>query len=60
MFFISLLKPFSFSRYLTFCLDILAMLKNKDEKVKVNLKSYEVRTWETNTCNTHFAQYLNK
>ena len=34
--------------------------KQLDQKDKVNLKIYDVTSWETNSCNTHIAQYLKK
>ena len=52
MLFISPQKLFSFSRYLSFCLDFL---------VKVNFKFYDVAAWLTNNCNTHIApRYCNQ
>ena len=30
------------------------------EKRKVNFKIYDVKTWETNNCHAHIAQYLKK
>ena len=32
--------------------------KRLDKNDKVNFKIYDVKTWETNNCNTHIAQYL--
>ena len=32
--------------------------KHFDKKDKFNFKIYDVKTWETNNCNTHIAQYL--
>ena len=34
--------------------------KNLDEKDKINFKNYDVTTWETNNCNSHIAQYIEK
>ena len=34
--------------------------KKHDQKYKVNFKIYGVRTWLTNNCNIHIAQYLTK
>ena len=31
---------------------------DKNGLIKVNFKFYDVRTWLTNNCNTHIAQYL--
>ena len=54
MLFISPLKLFSFSRYLIFCHDLLAMSKKRlDYKGKVNFKIHDVTTLLTNNCNTH-------
>ena len=54
--FISPQKLFSFSRYLSFCLD----QKRLDQKDKVNFKFYDVTAWLTNSCNTQIAQYFEK
>ena len=49
MFFISAQKLFSFSRYLSFCLDFLVMYQNSLIKkiCKVNFKFYDVTAWLT-------------
>ena len=41
-------KLFSFSRYLSFCLNLLVMY----------FKFHDVTAWLTNNCNTNIAQYL--
>ena len=52
-------KRFSFSRYLSFCLDFYVMQKKwLAQKDKVNLEIYDVTVWLTNKCNTHIAQYF--
>ena len=57
--FISPQKLFSFSRYLSFCLDFLVMYrKGLIKKIKVNFKFYDVAASLINNCNTHIAQYL--
>ena len=59
MFFISPQKLFSFQRYLSFCLDFLAMYrKGLIKKIKVNFKFYDVTAWLTNNCDIHIAQYF--
>ena len=59
MLFISPQKLFSFSRYLSFCLDFWVMYrKGLIKKINVNLKFYDVTDWLTNSCNTHIAQYF--
>ena len=59
MLFISPQKLFSFSRYLSFCLEFLVMYqKGLIKKIKVNFKFYDVAASLTNNCNTHIAQYL--
>ena len=61
MLFILPQKLFSFSRYLTFCLNFFGRIaKEFDWKDKVNFKTYDVTTWLTNKCNTHVVQYLEK
>ena len=61
MLFISPQKLFSFSRYLTFCLDVFGRVgKRLDKKDKVNFKTYDVTAWFANNCNIHIAQYLEK
>ena len=54
-------KLFSFSRYLSFCLDFLVIYRNglilKD---KFNFEFYEVTAWLKNNCNINIAQYLEK
>ena len=58
---ISSQKLFSFSRYLTCCLDFFVRVaKRLDQKEKVNFKIYDVTVRLTNNCNTHIAQYLEK
>ena len=52
-------KLFTFSQYLSFCLDVLVMDQNGLIK-KVNFKFYDVTAWLTNNCNTHIAQRLEK
>ena len=48
------------SRYLNFCVDILAMQKKGlDWREKVNFKIYDVTAWLTKT-KTNIAQYLSK
>ena len=50
---------FSFSRYLSFCLDFLVMYrKGLIKKIKVNFKFYDVTAWLTNNCYTHIALYF--
>ena len=59
MLFISPQKLFSFSRYLSFCLEFLVMYrKGLIKKIKVYFKVYGVTGWLTNNCNTHLAQYF--
>ena len=59
MLFISTQKLFSFSRYLSFCLDFLVMHRKRlFKKIKINFKLYDVTAWLTNNCNTHIAQYF--
>ena len=36
------------------------VIKQLDQKDKVNLKFCDVTTWLTNNCNTHIAQYLER
>ena len=60
MLFISPQKIFSFSRYLSFCLDFLAIAKRLDLKDKVSFNFYDVTAWLTNNFNTDIAQYLEK
>ena len=61
MFFISLWKLFSFSRYSNFCFDFLVMHKKQLEyKIKVDFKIYDVATCLTNNCNKHISLYLTK
>ena len=61
MLFISPQKLFSFSRYLTFCLDFFGRVaKRLDKKDKVKFKIYDVTAWLTNNFDTHIAQYLEK
>ena len=61
MFFISPKKLFSFSRYLTFCLDFFGRVaKRLNSKDKVNFKIYDVTASLTSSCNTHIAQHLEK
>ena len=61
MLFISPQKLFSFSRYLTFCLDFFGRVaKRFDQKEKVNFKISDVTAWLTNNSNTQIAQYLEK
>ena len=55
MLFISLQKPFLFSRYLSFRLDLFERL---DKKNMVNFKFYDITAWITNNFNTHIAQYF--
>ena len=59
MLFISPQKLFSFSRYLSVCLEFLVMYQN-DLIKKVNFKFYDATAWLSNNCNTHIAQYLEK
>ena len=48
MFFTLSQKLFSFSRYLSFCLDFLAIQAKKlDLRDKINFKIYDVTTWLT-------------
>ena len=61
MLFISSEKLFSFSRYLSFCHDFQVMQEKRlDQKDQANFKIHDFRTWLTNNCNTHIAQYLTK
>ena len=62
MLFISPQKLFSFSRYLTFYLDLHFAIEEKrlDKKTKINSKIYGVTTWLKNNCKTHIDQYLKK
>ena len=56
--FISSYKPFSFSRYLSFCLDSLAMQELRlDQRYKVSFKIFDVTTWLTISRNTRVVQY---
>ena len=49
-------KLISFLRYLKFYPDFCAHVeKRPDKKVKINLKIYDVKAWETNNCNIHIA-----
>ena len=59
MLFISPKKLFSFSRYLSFCLDV-HVAKQFDNKDMVNFKFYDVTAWLTNSRNAYIAQYLAK
>ena len=48
-------------REIYFCLEFLVMQKRRlDYKNKNKFKIYGVTTWETNNCNTHIVQYLEK
>ena len=59
MILISPQKLFSFSRYLSFQLDVLVMYrKGLIKKIKVNFKFYDITAWLTNNCKTHIAQYF--
>ena len=50
---------FSFLRYLNFCPDFSGHVEKRlDKKAKVNFKTYDVISRETNYNNTHIAQYL--
>ena len=54
---------FSFSRYLSFCLDFLVIYKNGlirkiSTFMSKNLEMYVVTPWLTNNRNTRIAQYL--
>ena len=61
MIFISSQKLFSFSRYLSFYHEVLAMQKKRlDWKDKVNFKVHDVTTLLTNNFDTRNAQYLTK
>ena len=61
MLFISPQKLFSFSRYLTLCLDFFGRVAKRLYYMdKINLKIYDVTAWLTNICKTHIAQYLEK
>ena len=61
MFFISSQQLFSFSSYLTFCLDFFGRVaKRLDLKDKFNFKIFDVRAWLTNNCFTHISQYFEK
>ena len=52
---------FLFLRYLSYYPDVVVHVRKQlDKKVKVNFKIYDVTTRETNNCNTHIAQYLEK
>ena len=54
-------SPFSFSRYLIFCLDFFFIQKKGlDQKDKFNFEFYDVITWLTNNYSTHIVQYLTK
>ena len=52
-------KLFSFSRYLSFCLDFLVVYRNGMIK-KENFKVHDVTVGLTNNQNTHIAQYHEK
>ena len=52
-------KLFSFSRYLSFCLDFLVVYRNGMIK-KENFKFPDVTVGLTNNQNTHIAQYHEK
>ena len=54
---------FSFSRYLSFCLDFLVIYKNGlirkiSTFMSKNLEMYVVTPWLTNNRNTRIAHYL--
>ena len=52
-----ILKLFSFSRYLNFCLDFLGMQKKRlDQKDKVDFEIYDVTAWLTKDYKTHISQ----
>ena len=54
-----ILKFFSFSLYLNFCVDFRIMQKKRlDQKYKVNFKIYNVKTWLTNNYHTHIFQHI--
>ena len=54
-----ILKLSSFSRYLNFFPDFLAMSKKQlDWKYKVNFKIYDITTCLINNYNTNIAQYF--
>ena len=58
MFLISPLKLFSFSSYFKFLSGLFGRVeKLLNQKDKIYFKIYDVKTWETNNCNTHIAQY---
>ena len=59
MLFISSKKPFFFLKFLSFYPDFFFHLgKRLDKKAKVNFKTYDVTSWETNNYNKHIAQHL--
>ena len=60
MLFISPQKLFSFSRYLSFCLDFLVMYQKGLIKKMVNFKFYDVTPWLKSYFNTHtkFGQLI--
>ena len=61
MFFISPKKLFSFSRYLTFCLDFSSgVAKQLDLKHKVTFKIYYMTAWLTNNCNTYILPNISR
>ena len=59
MLFVTTQKPFSLSRYLSFCHDFSLMYRNGLIK-KVNLKFYDVTAWLANYFHAHIAKYLEK
>ena len=53
MLFISSQELFLFLRYLNVCSNFFGHVgKRLGKKVKVNLKTYDVKNWERNNCNT--------
>ena len=60
MFFIYF-EIFFFLKYLNFLSSLFGPFEKRlDWKEKVNFKFYDVAIWETNNCNVHIAQYLEK
>ena len=54
-------KRLLFLRYLYFWTDFFGNVgKRLEKEAKIDFKIYDVKDWETNNCNTHFAKYLKK
>ena len=56
-----ILKAFFLLRYLNFCPDFFVHVeKQLDKKAKVDVKTYDVTTCDTNDYKKHIATYLKK